>query len=101
MREWIDIASGINSINPLFREVIIISYVLKYKFKIDLIKIYEIMNFHFFIFFDISKNFSPNGLSYLHSKFIQPYELNEYSSSPVDNDLFSFDNFIKSKFLFF
>ena len=59
------------------------------------------MNFHFFIFFDISKNFSPNGLSYLHSKFIKPYELNEYSSSPVDNDLFSFDNFIKSKFLFF
>ena len=59
------------------------------------------MNFHFFIFFDISKNFSPNGLSYLHSKFIKPYELNEYSSSPVDNDLFSFDNFIKSKFKFF
>ena len=55
----------------------------------------------FFIFFEISKNFSPNGLPYLLSKFIKPYELNEYDGSPVDNDLFSFDNFIKSKFLFF
>ena len=59
------------------------------------------MNFHFFIFFDISKNFSPNGLSYLLSEFIKPYELKEYGGSPVDNDLFSFDNFIKSKFSFF
>ena len=55
----------------------------------------------FFIFFDISKNFSPNGLPYLLLKFIKPYELNEYGGSPVDNDLFSFVNFIKSKFLFF
>ena len=91
MRLSIEIASGINSINPLFLDVKIISYVLKYKFKIDLIKIYEIMNFHFFIFFDISKNFSPNGLPYLLLKFIKPYELNEYGGSPVDNDLFSFD----------